>query len=460
MNTMRALLVSANTAEMPYPVYPIGMSMVAAAARKAGHEVTCFDFLQSGKSVDALRETLARVEPDVVGISMRNIDNVNILQEERYVDGVRELVESVRDATSATVVLGGSGFSIMPDRMLEAVGGDYGVSGEGERAFVELLDRAERGDWPPEGSVLRGAEYMAGPQIPSPAYENDILSGYLDEGSVAPVQTKRGCPHNCVYCSYPALEGHTLRRRDPARVVDDVEVLSEEHDVQYIFFTDSVFNDPTGSHMEVVREMNRRGVHVPWSAFFTPGTINPDNIQEMVESGLQAAELGSDAACDATLEGQHKPFDWGDVVRANDMLRDAGVSTAHYFMFGGPGETRETVRRGIENINNLRSSAVFVFLGIRVLPDTVLHEMAVQEGVVHPDDDLLDPVYYFSPALERDWLEETLDEAFSSRRQVVYPPGSMDDTLRLLHKLGHGGVLWDLLAGRGQSGKKQVEAGQ
>ncbi|MFW5923245.1 MAG: lipid biosynthesis B12-binding/radical SAM protein [Planctomycetota bacterium] len=443
---MKVLLISANTAEMPYPVYPIGMSMVAAAARDGGHEVSCFDFLRSGKSVDALRDTLSRLEPDVVGISMRNIDNVNILQEERYVDGVRKLVDGVRQASDATVVLGGSGFSIMPARMLEAVGGDYGVSGEGERAFVELLDRAERGDWPPEGTVLRDPEHIEGSRIPSPAYEADILAGYLDEGSVAPVQTKRGCPHNCVYCSYPALEGHTLRRREPARVVDDVEVLVGEHDVQYIFFTDSVFNDPSGSHMDVVREMNSRGIHVPWSAFFTPGTINPDNIGEMVESGLQAAELGSDAACDTTLKGQHKPFDWHDVVRANDIFQKADVSTAHYFMFGGPGENRRTVKEGIDNILALDCAASFVFLGIRILPDTELYEIALKQGVVEPNDDLVDPVYYFSPELERDWLEETLDEAFASLRHVVYPPGSMDDTLQLLHKLGHGGVLWDLLS--------------
>ncbi len=445
MSLMQVLLISANTAEMPYPVYPIGMSMVAAAAQEAGHDVTCFDFLQSGRSMGDLESTVQETDPEVVGVSIRNIDNVNILQEERYVDGVRQLVRHVRNTTEATIVLGGSGFSIMPERMLKAVGGDYGVSGEGERAFVTLLERLQSNDAPPEGTIMADDDQMEGAHIPSPVYENNLLTAYLDDGSVAPVQTKRGCPHNCVYCSYPSLEGQKLRRRDPGRVVDDVEKLINEHGAQYIFFTDSVFNEPTESHMAVVREMNRRGVKVPWSAFFTPGSIKAGNIEEMVESGLQAAELGTDAACDRTLKGQRKPFRWDDVVRANDTLRDAGVSTAHYFMFGGPGENRDTVKEGIDNILALDCSASFVFLGIRILPDTELYRIALEEGVVEPDNDLLDPVYYFSPQLEREWLEEMLDEAFGSVRHVVYPPGSMDDTLRLLHKLGHGGVLWDLL---------------
>lgn len=443
---MKVILVSANTAEMPYPVYPIGMSMVAAAVRQAGHEVTCFDFLQSGRSPQALRQELRRFEPEVVGISIRNVDNVNILNEERYVGGVRQLVQCVRTATGAPVVLGGSGFSIMPERILSEVAADYGVVGEGERIFVRFLNEAEKGHYPRHNTILRDEERIPGRDIPSPAYLDTLLAGYLEEGSIAPVQTKRGCPHRCVYCSYPVLEGRGVRPRDPERVVDDIESLIDEHGVQYVFFTDSVFNDGEGTHMRVVREMNERSLRVPWSAFFNPGGIRPAEVSEMKQSGLQAAELGSDAACDRTLEGQRKPFNWEDVVRANTIFRKAGISTAHYFMFGGPAETPETVQEGIDNIKALECSAAFVFLGIRILPDTALEKIAVEEGLISPGDDLLEPVYFFSPDVEKDVLEQRLMEAFEPLRHVIFPPGAMDDKLQLLHKLGHGGVLWDLLS--------------
>ncbi len=443
---MKVLLVSANTATTPYPVYPLGMSMVAAAAEEAGHEVACFDFLQSGRSLSALEECLRRTEPDVVGISIRNIDNVNMVSEQRYLDSVRRVVECVRATCGALVALGGSAFSILPERVLAAVGGGYGFVGEGEQIFVHFLHEAEQGRLPPAGSILRSETWMEGGAIPSPRYNAEILAHYLESGSIASVQTKRGCPLECVYCSYPALEGRHVRPREPDRVVDDVQTLIEGHGARFIFFTDAVFNDGRGAWRRVLRRMRARNVRVPWSAFLNPSGVTAEDVALMKATGLKAAEIGTDAACDATLRGQRKPFTWREVVATNRLFTEAGVSTAHYVMFGGPGETGATVREGIANVAALQCCAVFVFLGIRILPDTALHRIAVEEGVISGDLDLLDPVYYVSPAVEAHWLRRTLAEAFAPLRHVVFPADALDETLQTLHRLGHTGTLWELIA--------------
>jgi radical SAM superfamily enzyme YgiQ (UPF0313 family) len=166
----------------------------------------------------------------------------------------------------------------------------------------------------------------------------------------------------------------------------------------------------------------------------------------MKQTGLAAAELGSDAATDATLRGLGKPFRFADVIAANDVLRSQEIAVAHYFMFGGPDETQATVLEGIENIRKLNCSAVFVFLGIRILPHTHLHQRAIGEGVVSPTNDLLAPVYYLSPAVDRIWLERTLADAFEPMAHVVYPPDALDDKLQLLHKMGYAGSLWEMLS--------------
>ena len=114
-------------------------------------------------------------------------------------------------------------------------------------------------------------------------------------------------------------------------------------------------------------------------------------------------------------------------------------------MFGGPGETPETVAEGIANIKAMRKSAIFVFMGIRILPGTGLEKIALAEGVLAPGQELLTPVYYISPRVDRSWLEKTLTEAFAGMRHVIFPPDAINSTLTFLHSLGCTGALWELL---------------
>jgi len=443
---VKILLLSSNRATSPYPVYPLGMSAVAAALKRAGHETVLCDLLLDGESTESLRQRLRSEKPALVGISIRNLDNVNLLNEKRFATEIGELVRCVHEELGIPVVLGGSGYSLAPEGMLRDTGADYGIAGEGESLIVGLVESLERGSAPAMGTILRNTRPIEGSGLCSAYYDPAILKSYLDLGTIAPVQTKRGCALRCAYCSYPVLEGGSLRCRPAADVVDDVERLVKDHGVSYVFFTDSLFNDDDDAYLEVLGELKRRKLKVAWSAFIKPTGISADVAALMRETGLASAELGSDAATDATLRRLRKPFRFADVVNANGVLMKQGIAVANYFMFGGPGETRQTVLEGIENIRNLKCSAVFVFLGIRILPHTELQRIAVREKLIAPDCELLEPAYYLSPQIDRDWAEQTLKEGFSKLGHVIFPPDAMDDKLQLLRKMGYPGSLWDLLA--------------
>ena len=442
---MKILLISSNVAETPYAVYPLGMSMVATALKREGHEVAMFDFLEQGQSLEAVREAVRRLRPELIGVSIRNIDNVNLLNEQRYLEAVRNIVRVVREETDVKVVLGGSGFSVMPGPVLETVGADYGVAGEGERLFCDFVAEAAQGRYPRE-RILYAPPRLAGLEIPPAEYDPGILGFYLQSGHMAAVQTKRGCEHGCVYCTYPLLEGRTLREREPAAVADDVEALVSRHQARYIFFTDSVFNDERGRYRELVKELRRRNLTTPWTAFFKPSAeLDGGIIDLMRETGLKAAELGSDAPSDATLRGMGKGFTFRDVDRCNSLFLEHGVATAHYFMFGGPCETPETVAEGIANLKRLKKTAIFVFMGVRILPETGLAKIALRDGIIQPGQSLLEPVYYISPQVDRTWLEATLKAAFAGTRHIVFPPDAAEAKLHFLFKLGFTGSLWDML---------------
>jgi lipid biosynthesis B12-binding/radical SAM protein len=441
---VKVLLISANVAATPYCVYPLGMSMVAGALRNAGHEVRQFDFFQEEMCIDAVADVIKHHVPEIIGVSIRNIDNVNLLNEKRYIETVGEIVERIRRETEAPVVLGGSGFSIMPEVILREVGGDYGIAGEGELSMVEFVNNAALGLFPEE-RCIRSSSKLSGEQIPSPDYDSRLMEFYLETGNIAAVQTKRGCTHRCVYCSYPVLEGSVIRCRSPKAVVDDVQTLVEEHNAGHIFFTDSAFNDDAGHYLEVVREMKRRGVSIPWTAFFRPQGLEDHSVELMRETGLKSAEIGADAATDTTLQRLGKAFLFEDVVACNELFGRHGIATAHFYMFGGPGETRETVLLGIENVRNMKKTVSFIYMGLRLFPHTRLATLAEREGLLERGQELLEAVYYLAPGLDEEWLERTLTEGFADLRHCVFPPDILDSSLQFLYRLGHSGFLWDMV---------------
>ncbi len=441
---MRILMISSNTAESPYPIYPLGLSTVSGVLSAAGHEVRQFDFLMENSSMDSLVTEVKTGRPELIGISIRNIDNVNLMHEQYYINTVKEIIETIRTVSDSRVVLGGAGFSLIPELILQKTGADYGIVGEGEKLMKEFADNAAQGVWPEE-SLLGPGDRLPGDMIHSPGYDERLMQHYLKSGNIVAVQTKRGCTHKCIYCSYPLLEGSKIRQRDPSAVVDDMQMLLEKHRAKYIFFVDSVFNDDEGAYLELLREMERRKVDISWTAFFKPDGLNDDIVSLMKKTGLIAVEIGADAACDRTLKKLGKGFSFQDIIACNDLFARHEVATSHYFMFGGPGENEETVKEGIENIINLKKCVVFIFMGIRILPNTPLARIAMRENIVSPGSGMLDPVYYISPELERKWLEETLTSAFENIRHCVFPPDIFDTSLRMLHKMGYIGTLWDML---------------
>lgn len=442
----KVFLISSNTTTEPYPVYPLGMALVAAALVERGHEVRQFDWLVAGQSEQALHQALDEFSPDVISLSLRNIDNVDSFSSEDgwYLAEARRLVGLFRQASDSPVVVGGPAFSIMPEAILEYLRADHGVAGEGEKALCELVEGLAAGrSMPP---LYGGGQDLLGTgEMFHPLLVKEFVDFYLDECGMANLQSKRGCPHACDYCTYPELEGNRFRFRDPAEVVDDAARLQRDFGVQSIFFTDSVFNDAAGHYLQVAEELIRRDLGISWSGFFRPQGLSGEGLALMKRSGLYAMELGTDAACDRTLDGLEKEFCFDDVLQVQRRAIAAEIPCAHFIMFGGPEETMETVREGLLNIERLESCVVFAFSGIRVLPGTPMHGRAIADGVVRQGDSLLKPVYYFSPGVECNAMNETITEAFRGRKDRIFPPSEGQVRMKVMNDFGFKGILWDKL---------------
>lgn len=456
----RILLISSNLFARPYPVYPLGMAVIASALSEQGRTVRQFDSISGDGPEERLRAAVREFGPDFVGVSIRNIDDENSFSSEKSwcLERDKRLVSLVRECTDAPVILGGAGFSIMPEEILAFLGADYGVVGEGERAICALIEGLEKG-FPPAAAIMRQDAPLKGMEMRTPLWEKALVEFYITRSGMINLQTKRGCPYNCSYCVYPSLEGRRFRRREPGAVIDEIKTLQAVYNVDTVFFTDSVFNDPDGGYLELAEEIIRSGVKVRWTGYFRPRGTGYAELSLLKRSGLYAMEIGTDSGCDETLAAMQKGFTFDDVAEFNSACVRAEIPGAHFVIFGVPGETEKTVNEGLKNIGMLKKSIIFAYSGLRILPGTSLHRRAVRDGVISRDQDLLRPIYYFSPDMDVETMNRTIEEESRNYRGFIFPPDRGDKMIAAMNALGHRGLLWDRLITFFRDGERRKRKG-
>jgi radical SAM superfamily enzyme YgiQ (UPF0313 family) len=447
---MRVLVVSPNQTRSPDPVPPIGAAYAAAAARRAGHEVALYDACFAGERLhDELALRIGEFRPDVVGLSLRNVDDTAYPRAASSVPLYRAVADTIRAAApSAPLVLGGSAFTLFPRELMEALGADHGIAGEAETRLPELLAAIESGG--ARRGDVQGVAVSDLADLPAPARDLLDLRRYAREGGSVNLQTKRGCVFACGYCTYPDLEGRRVRARPPVAVVDEMERVLREDGIDSFFFVDSVFNVPSEHARSICLEIARRGLSVRWTAYATPAAITAELVDAMARSGCKSVDLGTDAASAATLSGLGKGFDVGDIRRASALLRGAGIPFCHSLLFGGPGETWDTFAETVANVVETQPAAVVAIAGVRVYPRTRIAAHAIAHGV--PAASIgLDPVFWIEPAV-REGLLERLAAVHARHPSWIVPgvtPEVPEPLRKRLRARGARGPLWEQL-GRGE----------
>ncbi len=435
-------MVSANRVVIPYPVYPLGAACLVGSLKAKGHDAYHFDVLADG-GLERLGETLANGEFDLVGVSIRNLDSVDSMAPDEFLPDIKNTIDFIRSNTSSHIVLGGPAFSIMPQEILSYMQADYGIVGEGEELLPWLAQQIAEGTPPLE--KLFYSIPLDGVWQPADLSQS-TASYYLKHGGMLNVQTKRGCPHTCKYCSYPNIEGTTLRFRDPDQIAEEVNHLRDNSAAQYIFFADSYFNDSEGRYLQVAEALIKHKNSLPWCAFFRPDeNLGSSELKLLKRSGMAAVELGTDACCDATLSGIGKKFTFSEVLKVHKKIIAEEIPCAHYVMFGGPDENAETVKEGLANLEMLEKCVVFAFVGIRILPKTGIHRRAIVDGILKEEDSLLSPVFYFSPHISKEALDQSIRKSFKGRLDRIYPCHEFEGRVTTLHEMGYIGPLWDFI---------------
>jgi len=451
---VRVLLVSANQERSPDPVAPLGVCYVATATAQAGHEVRVLDLCFSTDAAADVGRVVALERPDVIGISLRNVDNCAHPDTVCYLPHYRRVVDACRVSSEAPIVLGGSAFTTMPAHYLPALRAPYGVVGEGEVAFVELLARLGRGEaarglpglatWDLATGQVDVAPTAWLPSVDAIRADRSWIDNraYFERGGMANLQTKRGCHYKCTFCAYPVIEGRGMRTRDPAAVAAEAEALLDEHGIDQFFVVDSVFNAPRGYAERVCQALLPLGRRIRWSCFVTPGNFSAELLDLMIAAGCQSIDFGTDAGSDTTLRGFRKSFNVEDIRQASAICRARSLPFCHSLVFGGPGETWDTVAETVALMDECRPTAVTAMCGVRVYPETPLAQALLAAGETTLEA-LYAPFFYVASPV-RDGLAETVRAAAGARGNWLLPGMRVNDEERLFARLRGRGLKGDL----------------
>jgi radical SAM superfamily enzyme YgiQ (UPF0313 family) len=435
----RVLLIHANPETAPYPVPPLGVCLAAETLERApeAHEVRVLDgtFAPPGE----LERTLEDFQPQVVGLGIRNVDDVVMQAGRHYVEEIRaRFAAPVRAFGRAPLVLGGAGFSLYPGALLAALDADLGLVGEAEAGLPALVAALARGELPADlpGVIRRGQPRTArvepvrlpGPGLALPPAHLERWVDYAPYRArgAYPVQTKRGCAHDCLYCSYVRIEGGRYRLRAPDEVADEIAAaharLASGAGPLGFEIVDSTFNDPPGHAEAVCRAIAARGLPLRLRTMgVNPAQVSAELLELMRAAGFAQVDCTPDSASPRVLARLQKNFDRLALERAAELLRAAGMPSMWFFLLGGPGETEATLAETFDFIDRFVAPEDMVHLtaGLRIYPGTGLHREALRHGLVREDDDLLQPRFYVCPDLGPERLEELVLRACRTRPHCV-----------------------------------------
>jgi predicted LPLAT superfamily acyltransferase/radical SAM superfamily enzyme YgiQ (UPF0313 family) len=446
--TMRKLLlVSANRHAKPYPVYPLGISYLVSylQERLPDFDIRMFDMNMGTKEELAL--LITEYNPDYVGISFRNVDDVDSMSKESFLGGYKEIAEMIRTSTKAPLIAGGSAFSIFPEELFAFFEPDFGIFGEGEESLYRLLMSLEKGEadlsidglvYRKEGriNINRHKEYIKSLDL---CFEPRLIDFYWHHAGMLNVQTKRGCPFNCIYCTYPIIEGSQVRTLDVDRIIDTLKDLYFNKNITYIFFTDSVFNISNQFNTDLAERMIRAGLKMHWGAYFSPWNLTSDQLELYKRAGLSHIEFGTESLSDTTLKNYGKHFTVDEVVQVSEYCNKAGIYFAHFMILCGYGETEETINETYENSKRIADSVFFPYVGMRIYPGTKLYDLSVAEGYLDPQDPILEPAYYLAGGIDYSTLKSRAD---ATGRRWVFPDEDVMTIMNKMRKRERKGSLW------------------
>ena len=382
---------------------PLGLAYIAGYLDPERHSTRMLDLMFADDYLNEVESAVKDFQPDMVGLSMRNLDNGSNLNPSSVLPITKAVTDLVRSISQATIVCGGPAFSILPVECFNLIGPDLGITGGGGDSFSDLADRLERGtsykDLPglvyrEDGKTTVIEQQSTSGVMKPPRLEDLDLDRYAEAGFGIGVITK-----------WFGNQSAEKNLRPIPEVIAEVKDLGQRLGLSKFFFIANGFNIPPDNAKLFCQALIDADLKLEWNTGLVPESCDRELIDLMKESGCGLVIIG-DLVVDA-LDPEDLAVRLDHMLQVCRLCEDAGLPYTVGQTFGAPGETRETVEQKLDFLRGINPAVANLRVGIRMMPGSKSADQARSEGRVFDDGDLLMPTFYVAKSVE-DWIVDHL----------------------------------------------------
>lgn len=419
---------------------PLGLAYVAAALEKNRFEVSILDNYLLKKPIREVKETIERLQPEIVGITCGSATY------QRCIEAARTIKKADPECK---VVVGGWHASYMPETLLQHKEVDYVVVGEGERAMVDLANHILENKKIKSSISIPGVVYRQKSstiknkpkfisnldEVPFPArhllpmqlYDRKIE--FLSSEPVDIMSVTRGCPYNCAWCDVEKLGGKTCRSFSPGRILEEIKHLVSNYSSKGIYFISDTFTIHKKETEKLCELINEERIGIEWACDTRVDLLSRNLLRKMKAAGCKTIWFSVDSGSPRILEKINKGFTLHQTKQAFRLCRDEGIQTACSFFLGIPGETLKDMEASLKFAKSLDPDWC-CFNTYIAYPGSVLYQEVIREHLYNRVEDY---VYYVKT---KDFDFETV-----SKIQKRFHKSFNRSPKRIIRKIRREGVL-------------------
>jgi radical SAM superfamily enzyme YgiQ (UPF0313 family) len=437
-----------------HPYLPAGLAYLAAVLEEKGNQVTIIDCIAEGIDQNQLKHKLAKLNPDVIGISSMTPMVHSALMAAR---GAKEV------CPNTPVVLGGPHATFMDKEILAiepAV--DVIIRGEGEVTLAELIKRITNnvGLNTANGITYRHQEQIVQnpsrgyiqnlDDLPFPTYKHFHLEKYRLFGKlVFPVITSRGCPFQCNFCTNSRILGKQYRVRSPQNIGHELEVLKRDYNADSFTFYDDTLTLDKKRLYDICDEIKSRKLNTPWDCQTRVDQVSEEMFTKMKKTNCQQVFFGIESGCQSVLNAVNKRTTVEQNEVAIKLAKKTGLFVAISIIIGYPGETTEMRKETFNFIKRAEPDDVYLCIATPY-PGTELRKEVERLGYKMSSDwsryDTTTPVFENPLLSDKEALQIRKDfyNSFYSPKYVLRHMFKRNFYSRVMSRVAINHIIWRL----------------